>query len=432
LQWACGAGEEGGGSTPSPPALNEDPTQDYTTFEVEWADDAFVLDDLSEVQGALLAADYEAGELVFSPELAGLAELQVDRVGLIGGVGFFRVIARESVDAGELIRVEEVPLTEVIENGTIAWRRSFLSAEEDAKLGLGIDEDQVDTVRSLKQPLGTFEPGKLTYSGKISGFDVDFSLTKQSAGLDLSLSTKYKAANAVASAAVKGTVYGLTNETSIVVEGHSLKYFTVKFLDVEGDLEIEAGGVEFGLADLKLQVPARLALPVVIGGIPFYVEVGGSAEWSSTLTTNTSAIFKGKTRYKGGVGVRVNEGDVRLLATFVNSEVELGEREHVGTVTAGMGFLMNFPELRVGVGPRKVAEASATFRFKSEAVSNFLIEYGAAGGVPVITGNCLSSRVNFGATLSQGFTFVGVTLSEKEQTLFSKLGAEKKSGEACE
>ena len=38
------------------------------------------------------------------------------------------------------------------------------------------------------------------------------------------------------------------------------------------------------------------------------------------------------------------------------------------------------------------------FGFKTEVISNFALTYGAAGPAPVITGNCMTSRTNFGAT----------------------------------
>ena len=430
----CGSGDGGAGEKPGSPGITEDPSRDFTTFDVRWREDAVVLNTLSEVQRTLVRADYEAGELVFSNDFAGLEQLEVGRSALIGGVGIFRVLGREDVEDGVLVSVEPGVLTDVVEEGTIAWRRSFVSAANDERLGLGIGEDEADSIRTLREPLGSYQGGTLEYKGNIAGFETTFKLEPVENGLDFVATSKQDAAgSSIASAVVKGKLRGLTNETSIVISARTLSTFAVRFLDVDGEVEIEAGAVELGILDTKVEIPARLSLPFLVGGIPFRVDLGGSIEWASTLQTTCSAIFRGRATFKGGVGARLEDGEVTPLATFERAEVEMGKREHVGTIEAGLGLVMSFPELAVGLGtPKKVAAAEALFRFKTEAISNFSLEYGAAGPAPVITGNCMTSRTNFGATLSGELSMLGLTLAAREVPLFSKFGEEKKSGNACD
>jgi hypothetical protein len=423
----------GGDEPPAPDTSNEDVTQDFTTFDVEWRDDAVIIDDMASVQSSLVSADHELGRFVFTPELSGLARLQIGSAVLIGGVGIFRVLARASTDEGEQLDVEPALLTDVIENGSIAWRRSFITSPDDAKIGLGLneDEDEAETIRQLQQPLGAYQNGKLEHTGTIAGFDTTFRLERNSGALDFALTAK-NTGGAVGNAAISGTVRGLTNETNIEIDAQTLTLFTVRFLNVEGEIKIEAGGVELGLFDRKIQIPARLSLPVTVYGIPFRIDLGAGLEWASTLTANTSAIFDGAVKFKGGVGARIQDGEVDYLATFDTSEVTLGKREHVGTVTAGMGILLNFPEIGFGIGYPRAIDASASFKFKSEVLSNFALRYESAGPVPVITGNCMTSRANFGATVVGKVSAIGITVAEEEVALFSKLGQEQKSGNACE
>ena len=429
---ACGS--DGANGETGSAGVTEDPSRDFTTFDVTWRDDAVVLSTLSEVQRTLVRADYEAGEFVFSDDFAGLEQLEIGRSALIGGVGIFRIVGREDVEGGVLVTVEPGVLTDVIEEGTIAWRRSFVSAAYDERLGLGIGEDEADSIRTLREPLGSYQGGRLEYKGNIAGFETTFKLEPVENGLDFVATSKQDAAgNSIANAVVKGKLRGLTNETSIVISARTLSTFAVKFLDVDGEVEIEAGAVELGILDTKVEIPARLSLPFIIGGIPFRVDLGGSLEWASTLQTTCSAIFRGRATFKGGVGARLEDGEVTPLATFDRAEVEIGKREHVGTIDAGLGFVMSFPELGVGLGtPKKVAAAEALFRFKSEAISNFALEYGTAGPAPVITGNCMTSRTNFGATLSGELSMLGLTLAAREVALFSKFGQEQRSGNACD
>jgi hypothetical protein len=433
LSTVSGCGSDGSNGESDEAGTTEDPARDFTTFDVKWREDAAVLQEVSEVQRALVRADYEKGEFVFSSEFAGLEQLELGRFALLSGVGIFRIMGLEDVEDGVLVTVEPGVLTDVIEEGTIAWRRSFVSAADDTKLGLGIGESEADSVKSLRQPLGSYEQGRLEYSGNIAGFDTTFELERLDDVLSFKATSKQESGgNSIANAVVKGKLRGLTNETSIVISARTLSEFTIKFLNVDGEVEFEAGAVELGILDTKVQIPARLSLPVVIGGIPFRIDAGGSLEWASTLQANCSAIFQGRTKFRGGVGARLEDGNVTPLATFESSEAVMGMREHVGTVEAGLGFLMSFPEFGIGVGVPKLAGGDALFSFRSEAISNFSLAYGAAGPAPVITGNCMTSRTNFGATLNGKVQMLGLTLAEREIALFSKFGREQRTGNACD
>ena len=391
----CGGGGDGPGST-----RTEDPSQDYTTFDVGWRDGVVVLDDVGAAQGALRRADLEAGELVFDPAYAGLASLAVGSPAVIGGIGVFRVTGREAAADGELVRVDAAALTDVIDHGTIAWRRSIVSSSVDSRAGLGVDnEDEAGDLRRIRSALSAYTNGELTYSGKIGSFTTTMNLKPSAAGLDLGLSAKFQDGVNVANAALSGTLHGMTNETQIEFQGGAFRTYDVRFIDVDGEVEIEAGAVQIG-GNQKIQIPARLAFPILVGPIPFNVELGTSLEFSSTLVNNTSAIFKARTRFKGTAGARVEGSNVQYFGAFETADLTLESSEQVGTVTAGLDYLLNFPEVSVGVGLPRVATANAFLRFKSEVVSNFFLKYDVAGPFPVITGNCLESGVNFGATNS--------------------------------
>ena len=227
------------------------------------------------------------------------------------------------------------------------------------------------------------------------------------------------------------TVHGMTNETEIAFEAGAFHHYDVRFIDADGEVEIEAGAVEVK-GEEKIQIPARMAFPILVGPIPFNLELGASLELSSTLVANTSAIFKARTRFKGTAGARVEGSNVQYFGSFETADLTLEHSEQVGTVTAGLGYLLNFPEVSVGVGVPKVSTASAFLRFKSEVVSNLFVKYDTAGPFPVITGNCLETGVNFGATYGGKITFLGKDLPESEHPLFGKVGDKKRSGTACD
>ncbi len=420
----------GGENEPPPPVPSENPELDHTTFEVEWRDDAVVLDDVAAAQSALVSADFALGELVFASEYTGLEQLTLGSAAVIGGIGLFRVLAREQVQDGELVRVEDAALTDVIQNGHIAWRRSFVSAEAAAKLGLGIDEDEADSIGTLRQPLGSYEGGELNYSGELAGFATTMKLKPGPDGTELTLTAKYDKGKGIANSAITATLHGLTNETDIIIEEGAIRSVDVRYVGVDGETTIEAGAVELG-GEEKIQIPARLAMPFLIGPIPFRVELGTSLEFSSTLVGNTSAIFKGRAKFKGSAGARVDGSEVEYFSSFELADVSLERTEPFGTLTSGLGFLLNFPELTLGVGVPKVATAGVYLKFRTEILSNLTVEYEVAGIAPVITGICAESGVNFGATYGGKAAFLGIDVFEKEEPLFGKLGEKTRTGNAC-
>lgn len=437
--WACssdtppsddegsgGSGLGGGG------ASGDAPPADYTTVDVDWNDEAVILDDLDAIQASLRSADYESGIFVFEETMEGLERLDDGKVTLLAGVGVFEVVAIAAQDSEVALTLKPAPLTEVIDNGVIAWRRDFLSVPADDTLGQGIDFDATDTIRTIKQRATSFDDGNLSYTGKLGDFDTSLEITRTSSGLSFSASTKASVGAALANASISGSMQGLTNEANIEIEAGSLTNFRFLLRDVQGDVEVQAGGVEVGLLDTTLTIPARVSFPILIAGIPFRLDLGASVDWQSTLAANTSALFKGSTEYRGGVGVDVRDGEVNYLATFEQANVNFESAEHVGTVKAGLGIVMNFPEVGFGVGFPAAIGASSQFRFRSEVVSNFELRYETAGTAPVITGNCMRSNVNFGATLGGSVQVLGIELAKEEVTLFSELGPEQKQGNACD
>jgi hypothetical protein len=443
---ACGnaSDPENGDEDPAPSETLdvEQPEKDFTTVELEYKSDAAVLDDVSAVQAALRSANYDAGELVFEADYEGLTPLEPGSSALIGGVGIFRVLGKEATDEGVLVRVEPAPLTDVLDNATIAWRRSFVSAFARDGLGLGVDEDQTENIRRLRQPLGTFEDGNLSFSGAIGPFATSFELSPGPDGLDFEMSAKATAdfergdlqsfgANAIANAAMSGTLHAFTQTLNMKIEGGVVTGYDLR-VEVSGDVSLEAGAVELG-GETKLQIPARLALPVLIGPIPFRVELGGSLEIATTLTANTSALVKGHSKFRAYAGPVIEGAEVRYAGALETADLVLDKAENVATIDSGATFLLNFPEVTVGVGFPKLLDASAAVRFKTEVISNISLRYEAAGNFPVITGNCLSSRTNFGASYGGDVKFLGFTLPVLEETqIFGKLGTLSQTGEACE
>jgi hypothetical protein len=415
--------------------LTEDPATDTSTFEVEWRDDAAIVDQVAAVQQALVSADYAKGKLVFAPDFAGLAQLNVGSAALIGGVGVFRILGRQDTADGVELTVEDAPLTDVIADGTIAFRRSFLSVPDSEKIGLGDAEDEASLIRSLRQPLSIADG--LSYSGSVGGLQVDFSLTPRgNRTLDMKLGGKYGSGAARFNAELSGQLRGLTTDAYIQIEASSVTAYRVETSQIDGEVAVQVDATALGNIDQTIQVPARVALPVVLGGIPFHIDLGGALEVASTLTTKATAEFKGKAKFTGAVGLDISLGQVKVNDTTLESEMEFEDGTLSSDVTAGLRVTLVFPEVAIGVGLAQAASANGFVRFKTEAVSNLIIQQRNAVllPVPVVSSEtrfCLEGNVSVGATYGGNAKFLGFTVAEGELPLATLFGKQKRSGEGC-
>jgi hypothetical protein len=432
---ACDDGDKGAGDASDGDGGTREPLpEEFSTFEVVWQDGVVVQDDLTAVQDALVSMDFDTGVLVLDAGYPGLDDLYVGTTAVIAGVGVFRITAREIVADGEALTLEAVPLTDVIQDGVIGWRRNFAGLDTGSALGLGMEEAPADSIRQIKSALsGSYKDGALSASGKVGDFDTKFTLKNSGADMEMTMSAKFTGAgNTIANVAAKGSLRGFSNETTITIEGGSVTDFTLLVDHINGEVHVDAGGVELGSGSVPVKIPARISIPVVLGGIPFHVDIGGSLELSTTLEANCSAIMKGYTTFSGSMGIQVKGGSVATIGKLDSPGLHFETADHVGTITAGLGILLNFPEATVGVGLAGLASAEAYLKFSTEVISNMEIFYDAAGPVPVITGNCVTSRVNFGAFYGGRAEFLGFTLAESETPLFGEIGEAKKSGDKCE
>jgi hypothetical protein len=423
---ACGGG--GGEEAPPPQATpegtTETPEDDYLDFELDFKDDAVVLDDLGAVQAGLVRADYGLGEFVFAADVAGIDALEVDRATAIAGVGVFRVVGRETTEEGELVRVEPAPLTDVLENAHIAWRRSFVSAYQDSRIGLGVGEGELDNIGRERAAASSVLDGKLHYEGNISNFGTVFDLSPAEVGLNFGLTTTFKGSVGTITSKMSGNVRGITHQASLdIIDGVVVGYDEL-YYNVAGtvNFEVAAAKVE---GELKIAIPARLSLPVMVGPIPFRIDLGSSLEVATTLQADSTAAYSGSVKFVGNAGARFEQGGgVTYLASFDTTDLNLNTSTQTSSVTAGFSTLLNFPELSIGVGVPELAGAVAYMRFKTEGITNGTILFDANGDTE---GLCVEAGANFGASYGGNATFLGVKVLEAEKPLFGKIGNKRKS-----
>jgi hypothetical protein len=192
---------------------------------------------------------------------------------------------------------------------------------------------------------------------------------------------------------------------------------------VDGSVNFEVGGVNV-TGEVLLTVPARLTLPIMVGPIPFRIELGSSVELRSNISVENSARFAGSTTFVGDAGVQYRpDTGVKYIASFDAVDPKLARSQQTTSITGGFGTMLNFPELSVGVGLPNIAEGTGFLRFKTESVTN--ASFSTERDI------CIEASTNFGASYGGNAKFLGITVFDEEHMLFAKVGPEAHS-ENCE
>lgn len=355
---------------------------------------------------------------------AEIAGLQAGQKTILSGLD---VVTIESVsfDGSELtLQTSPAVLTDVIRDGTIYWSRAITMEDtpRDGLLGPGLR-------RSLIKPQTT-----LKYNGAIGQFEVQYSLTARNNATDIDMLAKIGAAPGVKfSVSGKGTVNQFHTEGSITVENGAITYFEYIVRDVDLTMDIQFGGVETGRDEDGFKLPLTLRLPAPVGPLPTWIGIGGAVEFKSTLVDNTSTTGTARVRARGTYGVRDVNGDITFLSGSSNmAEVSFGaDTTAVATITSGLGIVLEFPKISLGVGVSALSGAIYT-SMKNEVLTNFEARYDMAGPVPVISGSCYTGSINTGFYVGVETLFFGLAGIKQEGAVWVQGRELFQEGNACD
>ena len=411
--------EEEGGSQPLVPTVDLD-RADTVTYQVKERASGSTLIKHADGAAHLKSSDATKGELIFNKPAPAVAALSKGQVVAMEGVGPIEVTSVSTTTSTVVVVATPVPLTRVIKEGTLGWDQRLFSGKADKMIGVGIG-----TKTSFLK--GTYEGGKLTFSGKVSGWAITFTLSPLGTGYRVTLSAIYEGKNSKITISGKGTITGLRSKGNIVISGGSIKDFYFRNDGLNGELDLEFGGYEIK-GDAKVKVPAKITLPFPVGFIPVTLSLGGNFEVQSALKLNTASIAKGKLRFSGSAGIQLSGGSIKPLGQLDSHSLSYTSGKGVGS--AGMGVRMDFPLVEPGMG-LLASGPEIYMKVKSEVISNYKVEYKSGGGVAVPTGTCLTAEVTLGGWVGGSFKLLGFTLAKKEKLIFGKAMPKYQKGSAC-
>ncbi len=248
--------------------------------------------------------------------------------------------------------------------------------------------------------------GNLTASQSF-GFGADGSLTGKA-------SLKLNTDGSVLAVAATLTLKSFRDDGALSIHNGAVTgFFAADDLDLKIDLDM--GGVNLGVSDNTFSFPLSVTFPFSIGPVPAYFTVGLSIRLSPSLANMTTASSHLVEHIAGNLRLDVDGANVTGSGTVdvvPGDAPTVSDSQSVSVVTAGMGVLMQYPKVTLGLGIAKVASLEGYFVAKEELVVNDAVQF---DGLGLITGNCLTVNANVGTYYGGKFRILGITIGDEKQ-----------------
>ena len=281
---------------------------------------------------------------------------------LFDGVAGGRVRSVENDGDAVVVTLEDVPLTEFIENGTLTWDKTLLfSANSEPELLPGFEDNfTVSKVRAAQEFGVETEGGALTsftFNGTLNGFDVEVELGPESGRLNVRLGLKRSVnGREVFAATATGFLENMRQLGDLDIASGTTRRAQFELKDLRGEVEIEWAAFNPGAFfpdDLfQMQIPVVFPFRAAIGPIPITVKVGILGRVLAQLSLqDMSSRGSIKVSFDGEGGLVIDETSVRPLGgSGIAHELGLtGETTTAGAATVALSMGIQFPHVEVGI-----------------------------------------------------------------------------------
>lgn len=220
-----------------------------------------------------------------------------------------------------VLKLEDVPLTQFIENGSLTWDKTLqFSTASEPEILPGF-EDSFTMVKSESlQMIDVDTEGStissFTFSGQIYGFDVELELTPTSGRLNVQMTLKCSlGGREVFAATVTGFLKNVRQLTDLEIVSGTTQSSQLELKNLRGEVEIEWAafnpGQFFPDELFQMQIPVIIPFRFAVGPIPVTVKIGILGRVLAQLTVeDMSSRGNLNASFNGEGGVVINETNV--------------------------------------------------------------------------------------------------------------------------
>ncbi len=359
---------------------------------------------------SLTSISANGSTFTFSSRTGDIAHLKSGSVMLVSGIAVRKVKSVAKKAKGLIVQTTPAGLGDLIYQGQLSW-----NSPVNYKSALLTSESAAIERRSLR-PLG--ETSGLTIKGKAGGYE--YSMKFNLKGKDVEVEVELSREEPInVSATVTGTLDNFNTKGSIDVTKGKVTSAAVSDRGLSGSFTLgyEAKPASsLGTGGALISLPGEMRIPVIVGGIPFYIGIGvsyyvgiGFSGKSQKLTGSYTLKYDGSSGFSfSKQGATSPTGAITELGKILLNKTDAVLN---GPISLILGAQM--PRLEFGLGVKGASVGAYTNLVASTAVK---IGGQQGGG----TGGCDAREMEIEATTGADAQVFGLKIGTSPYTLFDK------------
>ena len=302
------------------------------------------------VRDQLLKVSADGATYTFKSRSGALKKLHAGSVMLLERVAVRTVVSVKVVRTRLVVKTTDASLTDVVADGTLTWNSALDWTKAFPVSGAGV-------------PLRTGArrgDGSFTLSGEVEGYKWSATFTPSKTAMEVKIAiTRERPIELEVS--ITGTLSSLRTAGSIAVDQGQLSSAQWAANNMKGKFELgyTAKPISaFGLGQaggIKVTLPAEVAVPFMVGAVPFYVGVkvaffasAGFSSFDQELSGSYTLDYDGSGGFSlSNSGATTGQGVLDGIGKII-----LGAAQAVAQGPISFVFGAQLPELELGMGTK--------------------------------------------------------------------------------
>ncbi|GAA1147540.1 hypothetical protein [Nocardioides aquiterrae] len=357
------------------------------------------------VKQQLMKVSADGATYTFRKRAGVLAKLKKGSVMLLERQAARDVIATKVVKKHLVVRTTAAALTDLVSDGTLSWDSTLDWSHAFAISGSGVPVARTPARRG----------GGFTLSGKVEGYGYSAKFTPSDTGMAVSISIT-RDTPVELEVSITGTLSNLRTAGSITLAHGAVGEAQWLANDIAGSFELAYSAKpisQFGLGQaggIKVTLPAEVAVPFLVGSIPFYVGVkvaffasAGFSSFDQSLSGSYTLDYDGH----GGFHL-TNDGATTAQGVLDGlGQILLNAADAVANGPISFIFGAQLPQLELGMGTKGLSIAGNVTLIGQTGIAT----YGSG---------CDTRKFQVLGTTGAKASFFGMSASLGSATLFDK------------
>ncbi len=349
-----------------------------TIFDVTYTPNTVRIDEPT-VRRTLKSVGSDGDIYVFDNSDGRIRGLQEGEVLFLENVAVRKVVAVAKHEKHIVVGTDYVDLPDFIQKGHMQWKAPIRFGSLLAST-LAETAPQPGSWKLWLSPGGTVyaSSSAISYSGKVSGWNVKASVTPSSNRLDISFKVNKEIEGLGAMLSAKGYLKDFFSNADIQVSDGSVDNFNYAATNLNGEMNAEfaatRGGDEAKMDEPNIKLPPLAKIPMPIGGIPFLLTINANLIIKPGFGAKKEAA-KGsfKITYDGQEGIQVHAGNAQASGT-VSGDGSIGNIVSESLAPHALLVGMAAPKITLGLGLESAMDmlTSAFPSSLADSLSDFL------------------------------------------------------------